>query len=653
MKLPQLFNNKYLPMFVLVFGVVTYLLGAKILFLIATIYVLVKFMPMPDIFNTWASKVVMSVLILYALLQVSSVVQLFIAPHSNFIFTAIFTSILSIALIVLFKLPKVEKLRVMDFKDLCVIFGSILFIIPFAPVIVGDDSFTRITEIASIQVTDAIAHNRTIAGFSNLQSLDDTYVKGQYYPSGFHISSAFLQDSIIGNINSADWKTAAVVYFAQYVFFGFIFTAMILYFCMHLTQKLSLNKGRIVILAQVVAVSIAVTLMHTLLFFNDGFLNYYYISATLIAALIYISDSQIKFSARSKLELNIKRYLQPIIFFLLLAFGASMSWPLLAPVFILTVFMIFITKVLPFVITKDFLLVHFFIALGIGLHLLTVLFQLLYMNNGSLVNLPGALSNFNAILLLVGVFCVIYIAKTTTIYKEALMYISLPVITLIMGLMLFQFFTLGVVSYYTIKASLLFEILSVVLVVVSLLVTLTRMRLAQSAQLFALPILSLFLIFSTYASVDSPFKELRGLFRDYSGGGKPAHLDRDSFLVAQLGKENKIKRYNVTSLHYDKEGQRFYSHIQPVAWALSMRIDNKKNETFGGTGNREKDCFGRQFAILGHDQNSSSRNNIINAVNDCISQSQEDKVPYYIITDSESYAFIDSYFSGPNTIVLK
>jgi hypothetical protein len=640
----------------LLLATVLYCLHFRLAFPIVALMALAAYLPMPKLINSWFSRLLFALLFLYALLQLSALVQLLALPNSGFNILTGITAVLTIGLLALFgRTIRPKQTKLMGIRDWFVVAGCLFFLLPFVPIIAGSHSVTRVASVAGVQVSDSVAHYSSILNFAQAQNFGSDYKSGRYYPSGFHIATAYMETSVVGAAHKNSWNANVLIYFGQYLFFGVLLCAVLIYFGQSWLARLSPDgRGVLPFLAVSLAIGIGATIMHLLLFVSEGFINYYYVCATLIAASLYFIDPPVALDLNHGFEQN-KPYVWPLAAYLLLGLGASLSWPLLVPPILLSVLCVLAYPKwrvrLPAL--RKYLQVHLLIGFLAVCNLAAMLLQVKYMpGNQQLLNMPGAIHNFNVIFLLIGAaVAAVALYRNAQNTARTLTAIFLPYFVLVLGLMLYQFFTLGEASYYLIKSAMLLEMLLVVFLAAELTNLFYNGQLpGLPAGLFAIT-LSLFVVVGSMDTVSQPFVEVRSIFRNAAGMGKPPFLDSDVRSVVSLGSQNKIAGLNVTILHYDAAGQRFYAQIETALWAQAL-ANNGTHLLNDIVGSRSTSCFGRQFSLLAYAPFSKAQQaDLLKATNDCIALAQQHKETYYIVTDGGSVEALKGHFGNKVTYV--
>jgi hypothetical protein len=540
-------------------------------------------------------------------------------------------------------------------KDAGVVLGCIIFVLPFAPLVKGNNGMEHIAQLGGVQVVDSVVQYGSIVTYSKEQSLKQDYVVGRYYPSGFHIAASFVEHTVVGNIKNLSWKANATLYLFNYLLFGALLCAILIYFAYTVLLSFGVNLSDVVAaLTTAFAIAAVVAIQHLWLFVALGFLNYFYICATVLAGACYALGERAAYDPKKDLITNARQFSWPVTAFLLLGFGAAFSWPLLAPVALLSAFLLMLPIKLGIIRRHpvSYILVSLPIVFVAALHLIAVYLQSIYMNNDQLVTMGGALHNFNILFLLIGLgAAAVVIGKNIGGIGNSLVIVLLPYVLLVIGLMALHFFTLGEARYYLIKSAMLLDLFLLSLLVAYAVYAFRGRELHSLVRLFWVPALVIFIVLATTGTVAQPLQEVRGLFRNQSGLGKPPFLDSDAKAVTYLGASNKLDDFNMTILHYDGAGDRLYAHIETALWAHSM--SKYKVDTVSSiAGSKAQSCFGKQFALLAYGTGASGeQDRLVRAVNDCAALATQGGRQYYIVSDEGSAQAIKSKFGDAIKIV--
>jgi hypothetical protein len=631
-----------------------YLVGVKFLLLPVILYLNVRYIPLPKIFGSWLSRTVVAFLFVAVLLQAAAAVQFVLFPNSNFMALAGILVLLQIGLWYILPVQKQEKRRWFASADLGAVIVAAFFLLPFAPMIVGINTTYDISKIGGIQAIDATNHYVGITEMMRAQHLDYTY--GHYYPKGFHIATGFVQNTVMNDQFSLGFRGNVVLFFAQYVVMGLLLAYMVFYFAASLLQLMARKVQSLkthVLLALCLGPMLAV--FYLIAFIPEGFLNYYYVIATILAGFTCLiglreTNKEKKDEGERFLKDDNARWLLTAYF--LLAFGASVSWPLLIPPLVLTgAWFVLPGKI----VTKQFLQSIFTKAnipliVALLLHLVPIYFQLRYTADSSQgINAVGGLREFRGFFLVAGAVILIGLlwhkgVEEST--KKLLLNLYVPLGVFIVLLIAFQYFTTGEVRYYAIKSGMLLEILFFVLGVVALVFAAKELKFAEPKYMIMLPAVPIVVMLLLVHTVANPLKDVRDLFRDKSHQEKPAFFDHDMSEYDKLGTEGKIQHYNSTILHYNADKDQLYAHMQASFWANMMQYDGDKQDFDALL------CNSTLYSNLAFGSfTKTEQEALVAKVKECAGMAKDMGLTYYIITDHSSAPKVKSIFDNIATYV--
>jgi hypothetical protein len=139
------------------------------------------------------------------------------------------------------------------------------------------------------------------------------------------------------------------------------------------------------------------------------------------------------------------------------------------------------------------------------------------------------------------------------------------------------------------------------------------------------PLLALMLLLGANSN---PIKEVRDLFRDYSGQGKPAFYDQDASNYAKLGTDNKINNFNSTVLHYEQSSGKLFAHSLLAQWAQTVKYDLDTSTM------ADRACHRLVYRnIVGGEGGQAE---LISRLKECAKTAADASRKYYIITDGAS-----------------
>jgi len=630
-----------------------YLLGVKLVLLPVVIWLNARYVPMPRVFSSWFSRLFVGLLLAVTLLQVAATFQFLLFPRSTFM--AMGAVFLGLELILWKFIPiqpptSLKSARLFDRKDAAAFVVVAIFLLPFVPTIVRNP-VGAVTQIGGLQAIDATNHFAGIAEVTDAQHL--TYAPNYYYPKGFHIATGFVENTVFPSQFSLGWKGNVVLFFTQYMVLAAILAYAVFYFALALLPlvryKLETLSSHFLL---AVTLGISLSLVYLLPLVNEGFLNYYYVIATIVVGLIYLVDIRLEQAGdkddwRKLFEKDGLRW--GLIAFLLLVYGAGMSWPLLIPplVVIATLFVVSPTFQVWQTIKTLFGRRGWVVLLAFALQLIPIYFQIHYASgDGSQggIDSAGGLKEHHPFVLLAGtviLFGYIWSHKASDNFKRFLMSVYLPLALFVVALVALQYFKVGEVRYYAIKCSLLLEILLLVVAVIALL-DVHKQRGPSGAlytwMLPAIPVAAMLLLVST---TPNPFRDIRELLRPYSKEAKPQFFDNDAKAFIKLGEDGNIQHFNSTSLHYNAEQGKFYTHSQLPFWANMMQYDASRADL------QALNCDGKLYSNIAFGNfTDAEQQALIAKVKECAQMAHDRQETYYIVTDKDSLPKLQETFGN-------
>lgn len=636
-------------------ALIVYALGVEWLLPIVLLGVYACFLPMPKIFSSWFSRLTLSILFLYAFLQVAAITQRYTWPGGKFPLIAVLTVCLSALVIGLYGQERPKGIRIFNFKDLAATLSCVLFLLPFAPAFVPHSSLQSISEYSGVQVVDAVTHQNVLRQYVQYQTLAHGYETGKYYPAGFHIAAAFMQYTVFGDFHQVSWTSDVMLYFATYISLSLLLCVTLVYLSLTMLRNLrGSSMSRASILATALTAGMATTVLHLWPFVYLGFLNYIYVCAAALAAACYLVDAPVAFNSRAALSENRKDYGWPLFAFLLLSFGATLSWPLLAPAFLLAI--VFVVLPVRFSVIKKEWRKLFLLLWPVGamilLHLFVVSLQQRYgerdISNLHLILMAGALTNFDAFFLMFGlaVFTVVVIKRASKV-QDGMLAVVTPYIILIVGLIALHLLALGEIRYYVIKAAAILEMLFIAISVPYIVSLLAAAGLnALMRVMYAGSLVGLVLGINA-ATTTLPLGEIRGLFRVQLHIAGYQNYVQETKLITRLGTANKLQNYNVIVLHYDPAGDRLYANAELAGWAgaVAPQITGSAQE-----GNSYQ-CSAQLSVLLGEPNSPLVQQQTKEQVINCAHNEALYHTPFYIVTDAASVPTIKADFGSVAKVV--
>jgi hypothetical protein len=628
-----------------------YMVGLKLLLLPLLVVANTLLLPLPAIFKSMVSRLVVGGLVTTVLLQVAASLQFLLLPASGFRTLAVITWVLHIAVWLLAPVKKNIETRVWVTRhDIFALIVAGFFLLPFTPVILGGHGVQRIAQMGSVQAIDATNHYAGIAEMTDAEHLN--YKPGYYYPKGFHIAQGFAQNTLFTKQYDLGWSGNAILYFAQYVVYGGLLAYMLYYLALavyrHLDVRIRRNDGGLTGLWLSLTLAPTAAMFYLVPMVTEGFLNYYYVLATIIAGVIVLLGLY---------EKPAKDDLPPVardatvrwgIFcYLLFIFGASVSWPLLIPpLVVIAALCILPSGLQPKAIIAD--VFHWRtlpIMLVFVLQLVPIYFQLAFAGSdgsqGS-INAIGGLKEFHPYILLAGcavIFGLVLRKSTDQAFKRALLNIFVPLAAFIALLILAQYYTVGEIRYYAIKSSILLEVLALAVASAALVHAYLQTNTQSTKYMLLLPAVPFVIVVALIGATANPLKPIRDLFREHSGQGYAAYFKQDVDHYVTLGEAGKIKHFNSTVLHYNKQQGKFYAHMQMPFWNNMMQYDSTQHD-FDAL-----QCVGALYSNIAFGSFTPAEQAVLVAkVKQCATAARHNRQDFYVLTDRDSAPIIKDTF---------
>lgn len=624
----------------LVASVPLYLIGLRFVVVLACLAAGVCLLPSIAVLRSLVGRVFFSGLLFFAVFQIAATVQFFALPSARFAVTAAITAGIYLIAVVLSDVTTDDvRDRVVGIANRHDAAGAIVaavFLLPFVPMLIGDDTVARIAQIGGSQAIDATNHFRGIAQMMRDQHW--TYYVGHYYPQSFHITAAFLQDSLFVPQTGMGWQGAVLVFMGQYLVLGVLLAFAIGYFLSSVLTAFSAGQstrsGGFLLYAASCATGVVAGSFLLWPFVQNGFLNYYYALATILVAFaVLLTGSR-------------DRLFPTIALYLVLVFGAGLSWPLLIPPLLATLALVLCQKGHPAALRA--MPKHQLLALAVlvALQLVPIAMQLTYSGPDASqgINLTGSLRVFHPLSLALGAVIVLGIAAHKTVgrdLKDRSIALLLPLLAFIGVLALMQLFLVGEVRYYVIKSAFLLETLNVVFLSALVAVALARWDLGGPGKFFTAAVVPAALVFSLFALTGNPLDDVRNLWRTASGQEKPAFFDADLSLYSRLGSAGELDGFNSTVLHHDPATNRYSAHMQIEFWANMMQYDASPDDE------QELACNGELYTNLAFgDPTEARQDRLLEQIKECARITKDLGREFIIVTDPGSKSALEQVFGG-------
>lgn len=628
----------------LLLATVLYVVGVRVFFVPILIGVLTLYLPVIGPFRSLAGRFLLAVVVYYGASQLLFLVQFLVWPTSGFNVAVVVLCVLAAGLVMWRKGVHDPITSWFGRADVRALIASLFLIIAFLPIVVGNNTVYRIGQIGAGQAIDGINHFAMIS--ESLQAQNYYYKVGAYYPRGFHQATALVESTAVTHQSDMGWRSTVILYFLQYI----VFAVFLMHCVSYLIESLytALLKKETTFSGQKWYVAIesavyggAMALFIVLPFVQHGFLSYYYICGSIIAAIAVL--------VASRPEHQFAGY----IIAALLLFGAGSSWPLLAPlsIAVLLFYALFMyggKRLRALTIPRQGLLLLLLIV-----QLVPIAVQIHYSGDAGGdqgLNLTGDLRIFHigTLILSVGIIAWVAVSKYLTDDGRNRLLMSLvPIAVFVMGLVCYQYFTTGEVRYYAIKVQFVLELIMIAFVCAGVTVLVRTRRMTRIAPLLVTAALPLAILVPAYAVSGNPFYDLRNLFRTLAHQEKPQFFDADVSMYSHLASTKEIDHFNSTLVHYDPAKHLFYAHMQLPYWMNTMQYDGTKHAQMS------LNCSGNLYSILNFQSPSDEQQQAFKEkLVSCNEMAKENGVPYYIVTDTASAPYVHAVFPDKNIEIV-
>lgn len=615
-------KHKVILSAVLVVAWLAFLAGFAALLPVAIVATLVCLLPPITVIESYFSKAVISIFVLFGAFQLAAVLQFFLFSDSGFKTSATILTVLLIATVWITSKLTLPK-KVFSKTDVGALVAASCFVVPLIILVFSGNSIARITKLGAIQGNDGATHYNLITEASEKERI--TYEDGSaYYPYGFHLTTAFLEESVHISQPELGWSTSVRLYIMQYIVLAGLLSMVAYFLCAQITRSIHKKTSPLTDIGVGLSLGVPLAALYLVPFLYHGFLNYFYIIGSVFCALLFLLY-------RTK-----KDSYQPIMLVSsLLLFGASASWPVLIPVGLLilalTSYLWANGKIWKLPLAS-------LVVLGVCmmLQLLPLYLQMMYSDTSTSagINMPGGLKVFNAAFLCAASALCAYgwfsdkIPKT---YADFIKLAMTPLLLLVAALVAFQYFFVGEPRYYAIKLLMVVEVAALVLLVAFLTDRYIRVYKKSLVGLGLLIVLPAIIFMSLLALTANPFTTMRDAFRNISGQSKPAYFDSDTTLFAKLGAENKIDDFNAIALHYNAEQGKFFAHPQTSYWVHSVGF-NAALDAY-----EEKGChYGIYINLMVGNFTDKEQQSLATDLQSCAALAHQNGDNFFVVTDRDS-----------------
>ncbi len=624
-----------LSMLGLLLGQILFLFGFGALYVIALVVVLAIGLPYPKVFSSLPARLAAGFLLALSIVQVAAVVQFFALPDTKFGTLSLLVTGATLGLLATLRNIPRQPLQIWNKTDTAGLVTALFFIVPLGLLCFGPNDLTRIAALASVQGSDGGSHYTILAQSSNTQHID--YRTAEYYPRGFHVSSAFLMHGLDINQHDQTWTVNARIYAGMYVAWGALVAYLALLMAAQLRASLPGRKQPSLLL---LALGIGPVLSGIYLFAlaQEGFLSFFYIIALLICGMMFLYDLKPN-SAQSRWFITA---------YLALAFGAAMSWgPLLAPALLIIPILYLwsetkgLRKLLRMVTSKQWAwVIAAFVAQLLPLYL-HLRYATLSAEQG--LNATGGLKEFNYGIVAAGLALTVWLLCSRSIptgWQKLAGNALLPLFVLVGGFVAFQLVTVGEVRYYGIKISYLLEVILLVVAVIAL-ATVIHQRVAALYRWIVLPLAVGLGVILLAGITTNPLGRARiivgNLFRIERANPDISHY-------AELGSSNQLYS-NSVSLHFNPDSDTLMGNARLTNWSHLMQYTTDGTPQTGL-------CNGNIFTLQTYRAPSKEQtSDLIAAVKDCADNAQKRNRPYIVITDASSVPRLRDIFGNSVTYI--
>jgi hypothetical protein len=638
-------KTKIIISFSLIASLLLYFAGVKFVLVGACVAAGVCLLPPIAVMRSLVGRLFLSLFVFMAVFQAAATVQFFVLPSSRFAGPAAITTAMYLfaALLTDLRTTRVRE-RVTGLGNRHDAPGAIMaaiFLLPFIPILTGDDTVARVAQIGGAQAVDATNHFANIAQMMSGQHW--TYAVGNYYPKSFHIVAAFLQDSLFVPQTSMDWHHAVFVFIGQYLVVGVLLAGAIGYFLSSVftavAQRYTMKHPGLLLAAAGVAAGAMAGPLLLWPFVQQGFLNYYYVIATILLAFTVLMTG-------SKAQL-----FSTVSLYLVLIFGAGLSWPLLIPPLLAILFFLLCRRSYLRVLRATPKLQLLGMAALVGVQFIPIGLQLRYGGSDTNINALGTLTAFHPLSLALSALILLGIAANRKIEREPVektIALVLPLLTFVGLLALMQLFLKGEVRYYVIKTAFLLESLNVVFLSCLVAVVLSQIDLGAVEKFFTAAIVPAVVMFALFAVTANPLADLRNLWRTEANQVKPDFYDADLSLYARLGEAGEIDGFNTTLFHYSPVNNAYSAHMQISHWANMLQYDGASDDglaLYCNVGLYGK--FG--FGAVNHTPEMQAQ--WVEGVRECVRLTKDLGGEHIILTDPASEEVVRSDFGDVARVV--
>ncbi|HSX16773.1 MAG TPA: hypothetical protein VLH86_01590 [Patescibacteria group bacterium] len=644
----QLFKSRPLLLPAVILGVsfVLYAAGITLLFVPAVVGCLVYYLPYPRLFRSIVSKVVAGFMIACGLITVAAVGQFLVVPHTGFRMLSLLAALLTMGAVVFGSkhLPsKPAPVVWYEKKDVAALVTVMFFALPVI-VLTGmwrGGDVLSIAKFGSVQSADGANHFVMLTQISKEQHLD--YAATSYYPKGFHIVTAFVEDSFYANQSQLRFGLNARLFVVQYLVYGMALAYLVFYLCRMIADIIGDRLKRRADFVLAICLGLPLGFFYLIPFMYQGFINYYYVLALFVLGLIYVHEfyelSQTKQRATGEWFL---------LTYMVFIFGIGMSWPLLLPPLLLipALYILpqkWVVKDIPVLVRAVLARRHWPVLGAVVLQLTPIYLQLKYatINTGEQFNALGSVRAFHFGVFVLGLAAMIYFALSERFPETCKRFINntfLPLYLFMLLLIAFQYFSSGEIRYYSIKSGYLIELLVLALTTVLAVYIFIGAKIGRLQQL-VMPVIVVVGAFTLLIGMSTnPLQGAREMFRSISGFGVPDFFDSDVRQLVNVGSSGNLYGDNAIILHYDPPSDKLVGDMMISNWNVVMARDDTPNTAAHNCGS---DIFG---IAMYKEPNKGQQRELKETVRKCSNMVLSHNRNYYIITDDRSVPYLRQFF---------
>ncbi len=655
MNMKRLFKVRpiLLPVSVLFLSFALYAVHVKFLLIPAMLWCVVRYVPFPRIFRSVLARTVVGFLIVTGVVLVGALLQFAFFRHTGFRMLALLATLTAMLFVVWGARVKSDKSSPtvwFDKQDAAAVAVVAVFAIPVI-LLTGlwhGGSVLNIAKFGGIQSGDGSNHFVMTTELSKDQHLD--YGLRTYYPKGFHIDVAFIQDSFYANQSMLRYGLNVRLFIVQYLFYGALLAYLLYYLCRMAADMLGERLAGKAHGWLAATLAVPLGFFYLLPFMYQGFINFYYVLALFAVGLMYLKEF---YEHRQAHGADSGHWL--LLNYLLFTFCIGMSWPLLLPLLMIIPALYLLPdnaawRDIPGWVRSALRPAYWPLLAAFALQLLPLYMQLKYtqINGGQQFNTPGSVRAFHFGVFVLGLAVLAYTALARNIpevWRRFTYNTFLPLYVFMLALIAFQYFSAGEIRYYSIKSGYLLELVVLAMVAALAVHACSNVRMPR-LQRAALPVIVVGVGFMLLIGMNvNPLQEVREMFRSLSGFGKPAFYDGDTLHVVNVNSGTGNYGDNVATLHYDRLSDKINGDLMISNWSMVMTHD-------ATTTTPGRNCNSSLFIVdMYQDVSKGQQDDLKAQLRKCIAIARENHKPYYLVTDTDSVSYFRQLL-GDGVVIL-